>query len=103
MAETYRETITTQIGQFQQLDGMLETKGSQRGLIDRITLKAPGAGCQIVNPSVRRIGEAVDDEHGDKTASGLKGKTQDTEYIGELVLFAGGRNSRNLPRLTCLA
>ncbi|MGO4909273.1 hypothetical protein ACEN2J_13190 [Pseudorhodobacter sp. W20_MBD10_FR17] len=47
MAETYREKITALIGLLQQPDGLLEAKETLRGLIDRITLKAPEPGAKL--------------------------------------------------------
>jgi DNA invertase Pin-like site-specific DNA recombinase len=97
MAETYREKITALIGLLQEPDGMLEAKETLRGLIDRITLKAPEPGAKLAIHLEGALAELLMLSMETKQQKGLSDKTQAVEHIGELVLVAGARFYKYLP------
>jgi site-specific DNA recombinase len=99
MAQTYRAQVGLLIDQLQQLEGMLEAKEALRGLIDRIVLAPQSVGGKLAIHLEGALAALLLLSTGSKTQKGRSDKTQDIEYIDELVLVAGGRNRRNLPDL----
>lgn len=102
MAETYREKISALISQLQQPDGMPEAKEALRELIDRITIQAPEPDAKLSIHLEGALGELLMLSLETKRLPSSKEKTQATEYIGELVLVAGGCYRCSLPRLRCI-
>ncbi|MFX0547658.1 zinc ribbon domain-containing protein [Roseovarius sp. S1116L3] len=102
MADSYREKIATLIADLQNPDGMLEAKEALRSLIDRIVLQPSPATGKLDIHLEGALAALLMLSLGAKSQKDLSGKTQAFEDIEELVLVAGGRNRRCLPKLHCM-
>lgn len=81
---------------------MPEAKEALRGLIDRIVLTPPSEGGKLSIHLEGALAYLLLLALGSKTQRGLSGKTQAVDIAEELVLVAGVRNRRNLPKLCCM-
>lgn len=113
MVRAYRERIGTLIRALTEPDGMEEAKEALRGLIERIVLVpmvaedgsttlAIDLHCALANLLWLASGMPVAGAaRGANSICPAGADLQDTDNVEELVLVAGARNRRNLPKIKC--